>query len=29
LGAVVAIAAGERPSKREPRRVYEKVMLGA
>jgi hypothetical protein len=29
LGAVVAVAAGERPGEREPRRVYEKVMLGA
>ena len=29
LGAVVAVAAGDRPGKRDPRRVYEKVMLGA
>ena len=28
LGAVVAVAAGDRPGKRDPRRVYEKVMLG-
>ena len=29
LGAVMAVAAGDRPGKRDPRRVYEKVMLGA
>jgi hypothetical protein len=29
LSAVVAVAAGERPGKRDPCRVYEKVMLGA
>ena len=29
LGAVVAVAAGERPGERDPRRVDEKVMLGA
>jgi hypothetical protein len=29
LGAVVAVAAGDRPGKRDPGRVYEKVMLGA
>ena len=29
LGAVVAVAAGDRPGKRDPARVYEKVMLGA
>ena len=28
LGYVVAVAAGERPGERDPRRVYEKVMLG-
>ena len=27
LGDVVAVAAGERPSERDPGRVYEKVML--
>jgi hypothetical protein len=27
LGAVVAVAARDRPGKRDPRRVYEKVML--
>ena len=27
LGDVVAVAAGERPGKRDPARVYEKVML--
>jgi hypothetical protein len=25
----VAVAAGDRPGKRDPARVYEKVMLGA
>jgi hypothetical protein len=29
LSAVVAVAAGQRPGERDPRRVYEKVMLGA
>ena len=29
LGAVMAVAAGQRPSERDPGRVYEKVMLGA
>src|SRR5206468_5327738 len=29
LGAVVAVAAGERPGEREPGRVNEKVVLGA
>jgi hypothetical protein len=29
LGAVMAVAAGERPGERDPGRVYEKVMLGA
>lgn len=29
LGDVVAVAARHRPSKRDPGRVYEKVMLGA
>jgi hypothetical protein len=27
LGDVVAVSAGDRPGKRDPRRVYEKVML--
>ena len=29
LGDVVAVAAGDRPGKRDPRRVYEKMMLRA
>jgi hypothetical protein len=29
LGDVVAVAAGDAPSERDPGRVYEKVMLGA
>jgi hypothetical protein len=29
LGDVVAVAAGDRPGKRDPGRVYEKVMLRA
>ena len=29
LGDVVAVAAGDRPGERDPRRVYEKVMLRA
>jgi hypothetical protein len=29
LGDVMAVAARDRPGKRDPRRVYEKVMLGA
>jgi hypothetical protein len=29
LGDVMAVAAGDRPGKRDPRRVYEKVVLGA
>jgi hypothetical protein len=29
LGNVVAVAARDRPGKRDPGRVYEKVMLGA
>ena len=29
LGDVMAVAAGERPGKRDPRRVYEKMMLRA
>ena len=29
LGAVMAVATGERPGERDPRRVYEKVMLRA
>jgi hypothetical protein len=29
LGDVVAVAAGNRPGERDPRRVYEKVMLRA
>ena len=29
LGDVVAVAAGDRPGKRDPGRVYEQVMLGA
>ncbi len=28
LGDVVAVAASDRPGKRDPRRVYEKMMLG-
>ena len=29
LGDVMAVAAGDRPGKRDPSRVYEKVMLRA
>ena len=29
LGDVVAVSAGDREGERDPRRVYEKVMLGA
>ena len=29
LGDVMAVAAGDRPGKRDPRRVYEKMMLRA
>jgi hypothetical protein len=29
LRDVVAVTAGDRPSERDPARVYEKVMLGA
>ena len=29
LGDVMTVAAGHRPGKRDPRRVYEKMMLGA